>query len=184
MLAFVLLTSITFVAEGSGGMLISRTSQSVAIDDTTIYVDTTAGFSENGIIIIGNEEVYYNGRSATAFLNCTRGYNDTTSRSYTKYSKVYNEDAATLNDALGQEFVEAATDSGAMAIPMIPYIFFAEVVPKVTLWQSPIFYENGPMQMLRIILLCFSVGFIFVISITIMSALSGVAQGIIGRIIR
>jgi len=46
-------------------------------DDTTITVDSTEGFTDSGILYIDDEQIYYNGKTATEFLNCQRGYNNT-----------------------------------------------------------------------------------------------------------
>ena len=46
-------------------------------DDTTITVDSTEGFADSGILYIDDEQIYYNGKTATDFLNCQRGYNGT-----------------------------------------------------------------------------------------------------------
>jgi hypothetical protein len=46
-------------------------------DDTTITVDSTEGFTDSGILYIDDEQIYYNRKTATEFLNCQRGYNNT-----------------------------------------------------------------------------------------------------------
>ena len=43
----------------------------VAVDDTTITVDSTDGFPSSGIIGIGNDKVSYAGKTDTTFTTCT-----------------------------------------------------------------------------------------------------------------
>lgn len=50
--------------------------------DTTITVDSTTGFQENGIILIDSEQIRYFGITATQFLNCQRGDGDTTAANH------------------------------------------------------------------------------------------------------
>ncbi|WP_457755173.1 phage tail protein [Thermovibrio ammonificans] len=47
-------------------------------DDTTITVDSTKGFADSGVLYIDNEQIYYEGKTSTEFLNCQRGYNNST----------------------------------------------------------------------------------------------------------
>ena len=41
--------------------------------DTTITVDSTIGFENNGTITIGSEDIPYTNTSATQFTGCSRG---------------------------------------------------------------------------------------------------------------
>jgi hypothetical protein len=50
---------------------------------TTVLVASTTSFPANGSILIGNELIYYASSNATAFLSCTRGYQNTVVSSYT-----------------------------------------------------------------------------------------------------
>jgi len=57
---------------------------------TTINVDSTAGFPEQGRIRIDDEEILYTGKTATAFTGCTRGARGTEKSSHSDGSTVSN----------------------------------------------------------------------------------------------
>ena len=44
------------------------------IDTFIVTVETTLGFPEKGVIFIGNEAIWYTGKSLNQFLNCKRGF--------------------------------------------------------------------------------------------------------------
>ena len=53
-----------------------------AADVTTITVDDTSNFPNEGIIRIEDEEIYYTGTTATELTGCSRGENDTTAATH------------------------------------------------------------------------------------------------------
>jgi hypothetical protein len=58
-------------------------SSSLSAVDTTINVVSTTDFPEqNGRITIGSEKIRYQTKTATEFLNCTRGIEDTTASTH------------------------------------------------------------------------------------------------------
>lgn len=163
MLAFVLLTTVSYLVEGSGGFSTTRLNQPLGETGTVAYVDSTSGFPTAGYVKIGAEEIYYNGITATAFLNLDREENETDASYYVIRSKVYSDGASNLNDAMGMEFVEQATDSGWLGMFLIPKVFLVDVVPDLVMWDFSILKSSAPMQMFRTVLFCFSVGFIMYI---------------------
>ena len=181
MLAFFLLTTISYLAEGGGGFSVTRLEQSLASTGTIAYVDSTAGYEHAGTIKIAEEEIYYNGITPTAFLNLDRGENDTDANSYSSRTKIYSDNAATMNNAMGSDFAEMASNSGWLGIFMIPKVFFVDVVPSLIMWDFSILKDEAPMQMFRMVLFCFSVGFILYVIYIVFQMLGGVAQSIIGR---
>jgi hypothetical protein len=49
---------------------------------TTITVDSTSGFPEQGRLRIDNEEIFYTGKTVTTFTGCTRGARNTVAASH------------------------------------------------------------------------------------------------------
>ena len=49
---------------------------------TTLTVDSTADFEDNGFIRIGNEIISYTGKTATSFTGLTRGVSGTTASAH------------------------------------------------------------------------------------------------------
>lgn len=58
---------------------------------TTINVESTAGFPEQGRLRIDDEEILYTGKTATAFTGCTRGARGTVATSHDDGSVVSNK---------------------------------------------------------------------------------------------
>ena len=50
--------------------------------NTTVTVDSTASFPEQGIIKLDKEKIKYTGRTALTFTGCTRGYEETTATTH------------------------------------------------------------------------------------------------------
>jgi hypothetical protein len=55
---------------------------------TTIPVDSTAGWAEQGRLKIDNEEIFYTGKTVTTFTGCTRGARNTVAASHVDNSYV------------------------------------------------------------------------------------------------
>lgn len=53
-------------------------SADITASDFTITVDSTASFSNSGVITIDSEQIAYTSKDATHFFGCTRGQNGTT----------------------------------------------------------------------------------------------------------
>lgn len=49
---------------------------------TTITVDSTTGFEDDGTLVIDTEHISYTGKSGTQFTGCTRGIDDTSAASH------------------------------------------------------------------------------------------------------
>jgi len=176
-----MLTNITYLAEGGGGFSVTRLEQSLSQTGVVAYVDNTSGYDKAGTIIIDEEEIYYNGITATAFLNLDREQNDTDANSYPARTKIYSTDSSTMNNAMGMDFAEMASNSGYLGIFMIPKVFFVDVIPDIIMWDFSILQDEAPMQLFRTVLFCFSVGFVLYIAFIVFQMLGGVAQSIIGR---
>jgi hypothetical protein len=49
-------------------------SNSMSADQTFVRVDSTDGFLDRGVIEIDGEQIYYNSKSGTLFMDCVRGF--------------------------------------------------------------------------------------------------------------
>ena len=59
--------------------------------DTTITVDSTEGFPDQGRLKIGDEEILYTGKTRTTFTGCTRGYRGTNAANHADNDVVSNK---------------------------------------------------------------------------------------------
>jgi hypothetical protein len=57
-------------------------SSAVGLNDTTINVVSTTGFSTAGAIFVGAELITYTGKTATSFTGCTRGAAGSSNKAY------------------------------------------------------------------------------------------------------
>lgn len=177
---YVMLSTISYIAEGGMELKVTRLSADVGVSDTVIYVDDTTGYDVTGELTVEGEEMYYIGITDTAFLNVTRGYNGTDACTHESRLKVYDPRAATLNDAMGFDLAELNTNAGILSLAFIPLKFFTDVVPDLIMMDFSVLKE-GPMQYFRTILFCFSMAFVVGIAIIIASSFGGPMQSIIGR---
>jgi trimeric autotransporter adhesin len=72
-------------------------SSLVGLNDTTINVVSTSGFSTAGALIIGAELVTYTGKTATSFTGCTRGAAGSSNKSHAVGVAVNGAQVATAN---------------------------------------------------------------------------------------
>lgn len=56
---------------------------------TTITVDNTANFKDEGTLVIGTEHIAYTGKTATTFTGCTRAIDNTVAASHSDNDTVY-----------------------------------------------------------------------------------------------
>jgi hypothetical protein len=68
--------------------LVNNASMGAA--DTTVTVDSTEFFPEQGRIRIDNEEIYYTNKTPNSFLNCTRGARGTRAATHADNAIVHN----------------------------------------------------------------------------------------------
>lgn len=72
-------------------------SSTVGLNDTTINVVSTTGFSTAGSLIIGAEIVTYTGKTATSFTGCTRGAAGSSNKSHAVGAAVNGAQSAAAN---------------------------------------------------------------------------------------
>lgn len=61
----------------------STLAADISATDTTLSVASATNFPDEGVLLIGSEQIAYAARSGVNFLNLTRGYNGTTAGSHT-----------------------------------------------------------------------------------------------------
>ena len=89
----------------------TKLTQAAQPTDTTLYVVSTEGFPDSGVLLIGNEKISYSGKTSNSFTGCTRGYGDTTAQYHEEGVEVINYGTTSnegrvdieLNEGLGLE---------------------------------------------------------------------------------
>ena len=114
--------------------IIKSTTLSVDVDlfDTTITVDSTAGFSDSfGLIQINNEIISYESKTDTTFENCYRGFSGVTS---------YNSDSNT--DELTFSSSESANHSSGVTVTNLNSLLISAFFNNVKKQVSPGFEDR------------------------------------------
>ena len=66
-------------------------SSNITATATTITVDDTSGFEDNGFLRIGNELIQYTGKTATSFTGLTRGAGGTTAADHSDNDAIFQD---------------------------------------------------------------------------------------------
>lgn len=83
-----------FISEGGNitdyrADTVTALNGAISDSDTTITVDSTTGFKDEGTIVINGEHIYYNDTTSTTFTGCVRGIDDTTAEAQVDDKEVY-----------------------------------------------------------------------------------------------
>jgi hypothetical protein len=87
-------------------------SSTVGLNDTTINVVSTTGFSTAGALFIGAELVTYTGKTATSFTGCTRGAAGSSNKSHAVGVAVSGAQVATANTSTLLQLNTTTTSNG------------------------------------------------------------------------
>ncbi len=119
------------VMAGGGGIATTYLASNITDSDLYIPVTTTRDFLNEDYVVIGNEKILYTSINATAFLGCTRGYENTEATAHTAGVKVYTARASAINNAMGFNMVAVQDKLGWAAILAIPLMFFVRTIPQI-----------------------------------------------------
>jgi hypothetical protein len=166
---------IDWVVVGDTNLNATVLVQPVSANTTTLQVASTAGFYVADYVVLGDEEIKYNGIDNTNFLFCSRGYHGTTAILHNSGTKVYGRISAALNASVGFNIINTGASVGNINVATEALGFVQRTLPSMVSWN---FYwmKNGFWQYLRMICFAVSTGLIFVVVIQLLSALGGVLQ--------
>jgi len=107
------------LGQGSVGYSGARLTADLSGAATTVNVNSTSGFPNVGIAVIGAEEIRYTKKTATTFTGIaaqalTRGWGDTTAAAHTKGAGVRNPEASLINNAMDVEMANISDSAGIM----------------------------------------------------------------------
>lgn len=156
-LAFILLSVMFAFLEGGGGMVATKLTLPMSISSTNMTVISTAGYMNNGVVFVESEKIGYSNKTATTLSGLLRGYEGTTARAHSTGKVVYNEPAGVINAAMGFNVAVLAASNGWLSMITIPFNFFTITLPRLVLWDFPIFY--GDWIVIRYVLMALSIGF-------------------------
>lgn len=117
-----------------GGLMVGSIPQASAVltaditaADTTVTVNSTAGFKEPSFIVIGDERIAYyhltaNTFGGTAWKPLIRGSQDTTAVAHLAGASVRSVEEALLNDSLNYNIALLSDASGIMSFVALPIV--------------------------------------------------------------
>lgn len=96
---------------------------------TTVYVESTEGFPEPGIIVIGGERISYSSISATSFQGnvarpLTRGISGTTAVAHTEGEVVRLVESSLINSSIDYDIATISDSAGIQAFLSVPLALF------------------------------------------------------------
>ena len=103
--------------QGSVQVATTYLTEDITADADTINVNSTAGFTEPGVIVIGDERIAYSDLAATSFSGklaqpLIRGAEDTTASAHSENARVRTVEGAMLNTSMTYNIALIADASG------------------------------------------------------------------------
>ena len=176
-----LLTFIDSIVVGSSDLYATKLTAAVDEVNTTITVQSTSGWRLADYMWVGDEKIRYNGRTATTFTNCLRGFDGTDAIAHPIGQRVYSRASDAVRASAGFNVLNIGASAGVINMMTVPVRFALVALPQLVAWNYSFLKEEGMPQFVRLILIAFSGGFVLYILIQIAAAIGGVAQGILRR---
>jgi len=122
LITFALFGYIGNIWQGGGGIVVTKLTEDITDVADTIPVASTNGFTEMGIITIGDERIVYTDTDDTNFkdklLNdMLRGADGTTAAAHEKGAHVYTTEASMGNQSMAYNIAVISDTSGVMGFP-------------------------------------------------------------------
>ena len=156
------------IIAGGGGVVATDLTATINATVTVLPVSSTTDFLDEDSVMVGSEEIYYTDINDTSFIDCTRGYDDTTGKPHIIGAKVYTQRAAGLNYALGFSIVAVQDSMGWLAIIAIPFLFFVNTIPQILRMSTQLL--TGNLAIISVFLYCMAAGFIITLALSIIGA--------------
>lgn len=157
-----------------GELTFASTSLSASLNDsaTTVYVKSTSGFPDSGIIQIENERIAYSGKSSTTFDGSlvqplVRGTQSTVAASHATGKRVSTIEGAMMNNSASYNIAVMSDPSGIMAFVSVPLALLQLLGSFIFLpWQ----FLGTDLQILTYFWAIFGIGTLVVIAINVVGS--------------
>lgn len=148
----------------------TRLTADITAADTTITVNSTEGYHEAGIIVIGDERIAYHHTTATEFEGTfwrplIRGAQDTEAAAHSSGAIVRTLESSLLNDTLNYNIALLSDASGLMAFVTIPLVLWDMITSFIFL---PISFLGTDMVILTYVWAIFGLGLIVSIFVALL----------------
>jgi hypothetical protein len=136
LLLHILMSIYSGAMAGGDGFVVTTLTQAMSSTDNHAHVTSTGGYlTEHGIVVIGDEECYYDSSNATQFITLTRGYEQTTAASHASGTNVYTEDASAFAYAIGYDLTRTVDSAGVFSLVVIPFNTLAITIPRIAMFN-------------------------------------------------
>lgn len=176
----IFLTFVDGIIVGQSDLYVTKLTATVSDVTTTIPVQNTEGWRAADYMWIGDEKISYNGKTATSFLNATRGYDDTTAEAHTLGVRVYARASDAVRTSAGYNVLDIGASAGAINMGITVVRFMTTALPQLVTWNYSFLKESNT-QYIRMILVGVSTGFVIYLLVQVAIALGGIAQGMLRR---
>ena len=117
--------------KGGGGIVAAALDGDVTAADVTLTLDSTTDYLGEDYVIIGEEKIFYTGKTDTDLTGCTRGYDGTEAAPHYDGDMVYTADASAINNALGFNIAAVQDSMGWWGTITIPFRFLFQTLPRI-----------------------------------------------------
>jgi len=179
---------IVVIAISGGGMAVTRLTNDIDLDDTTLNVSTTANFLNASVgvpaylVIIdgGKEIVSYTGKTDTSFTGVVRGIADPQTGeqyeagSHTAGAKVMTTNVGAIDSFMGYNVGGAQGVIGTVKVVVASGVAILYNLPRMLAWDYPWF--TGQASILRFPLFALSAGFVWAIAMVFLQLAQGILR--------
>jgi hypothetical protein len=155
------------IVEGYTGLATTEVSSQLSETGATLTVGSTAGFSSNGVVSIGDETICYTGTTATTFTGLSRGSSCRSHSSAAVHavgSRIYSEAPGVINTLVGFDMASAFSDGGFGGFAKGIYTSFKNLPNFLQAMASMIMWDYsflvGPYVYIKYFMYVFSAGMV------------------------
>lgn len=155
------------IMQGGGGIVVTELTADIIATNMILPVVDTTDYLTTDYVIIGNERIFYSGKTSTTFTGCTRGYTNTIATSHDEGDLVYTADASGINNALGFSITAMQDSYGWFSVVTIPFNFFIITVPRIIRMNMSFF--SGPLSIIGWLWFAIAAGFIITLAMMLIA---------------
>jgi len=169
--------------QGGGGIVSTVLTSNVTENTTSIPVVSTALYTNQDIVRLGNEKILYSSKNTTCFFVNTRGYDGTTTEAFEAGRRIYSTEAGALNDALGFNVGVQIETGGTWGLINLPINFLIHTVPHLIVLNANLF-KIPELSIIPIFWFGFGIALLVELAIRIAPIAISMFSGVVGLIRR
>jgi len=156
------------IMKGGGGLVAAPLDGDVSAVDVTLTLDSTTDYLSEDYVIIGDEKIFYTGKTATDLTGCTRGYDGTEAAPHYDGDIAYTADASSINNALGFNIAAVQDSMGWWGTITIPFRFLFTTLPRIA--RMNMSFMTGSLAIIGWIWFAMAAGFFITLALSLAGA--------------